>query len=399
MMTKLNRFGLSLFLISLLSLSIMTTAQNFLPYFANPVWSPNGNKIAIVLGSLIEIRDTQTNQVIHSFEGHTAPISMIAWSPNGTHLVSSSSDQTVKIWNTIDGTLLHSLSGHDEPVTAVAWSSDGNQVISSGIENRLSLFVWDAQKGERISQHIAGTIVDMAFSPDGKYLAYTTSLSVHVVDSVTFEAVATSRRVLCCENVMYSLAWSPDGSRLVTGNVRGLVTIWNANTAEIESQFIVNNYHKPDGFAEALSLSWVRDVVFNPDGKTIFSASGDGTLQEWDITTKQLVASAQIEPFKTAAWSPFAGRLGVLETDAYRGAEILNYELDIEVPLASSERLRTFTNICISGDVVQESVIQQIEEAKFTDIIPEIEKLDTEQISPACAADLIAVAEALLAEE
>jgi WD40 repeat protein len=63
---------------------------------------------------------------------------------------------------------------------------------------------------------------------------------------------------------------------------------------------------------EEVPLSWVRSVAFSPDGTQILSASGDGTIQAWDIATQTVIRRMQLDPIGSAAWSPDGTRLAYL---------------------------------------------------------------------------------------
>ena len=110
-----------------------------LPYVAPPEWSPDGEEVAVVVNNSVEVKDAATDQTLYMLAGHVDGISMVAWSPDSSMIATASYDQTVKLWNAVDGALLHTLSGHNDAVTAVAWSPDGNRVISSGVESEPSL--------------------------------------------------------------------------------------------------------------------------------------------------------------------------------------------------------------------------------------------------------------------
>jgi WD40 repeat protein len=51
----------------------------------------------------------------------------VAFSPDGSKLVSASDDDTVKLWK-LDGTLLRTFSGHSAGVNRVAFSPDGKAI-------------------------------------------------------------------------------------------------------------------------------------------------------------------------------------------------------------------------------------------------------------------------------
>src|SRR5260370_806213 len=63
---------------------------------------------------------------------HPASARRVAWSPDGTLLVSAGDDGIVSIWNASDGRLFKQLRGHQGKVNDVAWSRDGKWVASGG---------------------------------------------------------------------------------------------------------------------------------------------------------------------------------------------------------------------------------------------------------------------------
>ncbi|MGH8909640.1 MAG: WD40 repeat domain-containing protein [Egibacteraceae bacterium] len=68
------------------------------------------------------------------------------------------------------------------------------------------------------------------------------------------------------------MAFSPDGKTLASASVDGTVQLWDAATGD------------PLGRLTGHTAE-VRDVAFSPDDKTLASASADGTVQVWDLAT------------------------------------------------------------------------------------------------------------------
>jgi WD40 repeat protein len=94
----------------------------------------------------------------------------VAFSPDGTHLVTASFDHDVRIWHSATGALRARLVGHRNEVHAVAFSPDGGRLVSGG--NDAQVFLWDAREGVLLAT-LAGhsaPITSATFSPDGHFV-------------------------------------------------------------------------------------------------------------------------------------------------------------------------------------------------------------------------------------
>lgn len=68
---------------------------------------------------------------------------MVAFSPDGSRLVSGSDDKTIRLWNTYTGRSLgEPIRGHQGEVRAIAFSPDGSRILSGSTD--MTVRVWDA---------------------------------------------------------------------------------------------------------------------------------------------------------------------------------------------------------------------------------------------------------------
>ncbi len=116
-------------------------------------WSPDGRYIAVgSSASLVELWDTLTGRNVYSYQGHNADVLSIAWSPDGKRIVSGSSDGTAQVWDALTGNNAYTYRGHADyywghltsgaSVNTVAWSPDGSHIASGSSDKTVQ--VWQA---------------------------------------------------------------------------------------------------------------------------------------------------------------------------------------------------------------------------------------------------------------
>jgi WD40 repeat protein len=207
-------------------------------------------------------------------------------------------------------------------VISVAWSPEGSRLLTTATDGVAR--VWDARTGEallKLAGHEADLILSAAWSPDGtRILTFGQDGSAKVWDASTGEALLTFS-----EHNPYSASWSPDGSLIVTTDVfgdLGSAKIWSAATGEVLLDLF------PEGFAFDVDAA-----LWSPDGTRIVTFSGDKLGRIWDANTgEELLAFAGVSGGSGAMWSPggdrfLVGGLGgaVKVFDAHTGEELVNY--------------------------------------------------------------------------
>jgi WD40 repeat protein len=90
-------------------------------------FSPDGKTLASIgsSGQAVTVWEVATGYLLRSLKGHTGTIEQIAFSPDGVHLASACSDETVHIWNVTEDQDARTLQQNDT-VFYVVFSPDGS---------------------------------------------------------------------------------------------------------------------------------------------------------------------------------------------------------------------------------------------------------------------------------
>ncbi len=74
------------------------------------------------------------------FTGHTRPVLSVGFSPDGHHIVSGSSDGTIRVWNATTGeTVAGPFTGHTDSVLSVGFSPDGHHIVSGSHDRTIRM--------------------------------------------------------------------------------------------------------------------------------------------------------------------------------------------------------------------------------------------------------------------
>ena len=120
--------------------------------------------------------------------GHNSSVLSVAFSPDGSKIVSGSYDETIRVWDASTGVeMLPPLRGHDHWVRSVAFSPDGLKIISGSYDETIR--VWDASTGIEMLPPLRGHhdwVRSVAFSPDGsKILSRSSDKTIRIWDANT----------------------------------------------------------------------------------------------------------------------------------------------------------------------------------------------------------------------
>jgi WD40 repeat protein len=272
----------------------------------NPVnsvaFSPDGTKIvsgSYGLQNNLIVCDAKTGQQLFNLTGYPGTVNSVAFSPDGTKIVSGSvgNQNNLIVWDAKTGQQLLNLDGHPGTVNSVAFSPDGTKIVSgsSGLYN--NLIVWDAKTGQQLLNLFdTGTVNSVAFSPDGtKIVSGGHSLRNNLI---VWDAMTGKRlfNLVGHPNPVNSVAFSPNGTKIVSGssgNQNNLI-VWDAETGQKISNLVGH-------------LNTINTVAFSLDGTKIVSGSSgnQNNLIVWDAETGQKILNlvGHLNTVNTVAFS------------------------------------------------------------------------------------------------
>jgi eukaryotic-like serine/threonine-protein kinase len=235
-------------------------------------FSPDGKLIATASDDgMIRLWDLATRllkrQLPHS-AGRQAVC--VLFTPDGRRLASGARDHCLVIWDIESGAEVVRHDAKLGEIEALAVSSVGSVAVAVGAEpGRLALLNYQdgTLRWQNYVASVGGHSVDV--SPDGHSVATTSQRDTLVVD---LDGKAAQRALSDHRDLVFSVAFSPDGARLATGshNEDPTLRIWNMQTGLIQEVL-------PSHIRRVWSLR------FSPDGLRLASASGDGTAKIWEF--------------------------------------------------------------------------------------------------------------------
>ena len=274
------------------------------------------------------MRTVQQYTQIGILNGHTFPVTAIAFSPDGETLISAG-DNTIKLWNLVSGKLIRTLRGHadnwsESAVTSLAVSPNGKFIASGGTDNTVRIwYLKHFLKSERgktftLTGHAQGSwlaqgVRAVAFSRDGKILASGGGdKAIKLWNTKTWEERST---LIGHSDAIASLAFSPvepslistagstiklwkldtddeisfaassapravsfnaNGQTLATGGLKGAFSLW---ALKIEEEVIKDTLHSEE----------IRAIAFSSNGHFFATGSYDKTIKLWNAITGDLI--------------------------------------------------------------------------------------------------------------
>ena len=289
--------------------------------------------------ALLATQNQRLDAVLH---GHEGPVQSVAFSPDGSTLVSGGVDGTVRVWRMPSGDGGDVLFRTEEPVNSVEFSPDGRTLAVASTDE--SMYLLDARTGaeRRRIQHGA-PVIAATFSPDGR-LVVTSNGTPRFWDAATGEPVGTP--LVGHTDIVTSVTFAEGGDTVITSGPDGTIRTWRTadhapllsidtgdpclfvaydqdnDVVACRSGVVIGRWDvrtgEPVGTPLRGHTNTIQDLAFGHDGQVLASTSEDRTVRLWYLATGQQIG----EPMRASdddtfgvAFSPTGATLAVASGD------------------------------------------------------------------------------------
>ena len=230
-------------------------------------------------------------ELIETMKDHSKSVYSVSFSNDGKYFASSSSDKTIKIYNTSTWKLIKTLSNNEYAIKSISFSVD-NKYLAAG-SNGNEIIIYDTKNWDviKILKNHKYAVTSVLFSSNGQYFASGSfDNTVQIYDANNWELIKTLNKH---SNLVYSVSFSPNCKYFASGSFDNTVQIYNTDNWELIKT--LSDYS-----------SYVLSVSFSPDGKHLATGSSDRVVQIYNTDNWELIKTLSDHEYavKSVLFSP-----------------------------------------------------------------------------------------------
>jgi WD40 repeat protein len=260
------------------SLSLTTKGLGLVT--VSPVFNASVDHIAAVQQGRLQVWQTQSATPPQDWHEQAAS-NVVRFSADGKLFAAATEDRRIEVWNTVTWRTVAELSGPTSEITSLAYSGDGYRLVA--LTRDKIVYIWDVRSGRRL-RSLSSSARLACLDRDGSHLALVTNsqrgllqiievnsgrlhLSTRAADTLTPSQFGSfSMRLRSDEPLEVSdITFSPDGKEIA---VAGINTVWlrDTNTGSVLSKI---------GGHQATSIAYISD------GSRLVTLELDGSISLW----------------------------------------------------------------------------------------------------------------------
>ncbi len=240
-------------------------------------FSPDGRALGVgdIGSDVARVFDATSGEELLALTGHDAGVRDVAWSSTSRWIATAGDDGTVRVWDALTGELRSTFSGHRAVVMGISWSPDAALLATVSDDGTARVLTVDddglREVGSLSASGTSAGLIGVAFSPDGERLM-TGDIAIVEVNVWDVTAIGGGERINAEAVPEKAADFSPDSRGVVIGS-EDAVSILDVETA-LPAITI-----EPDPPVDAGLLD------MSPDGHLIAASSWDPAVHVFDAAT------------------------------------------------------------------------------------------------------------------
>ena len=228
---------------------------------------------SIMVWELIKT-DVTTVTPIKRLRGHSHFVSDLKLSSNGHFCISSSWDNSLRLWDISSGKSIQNFLGHQKGILSVCFSKDERQIISGSRDGTIKLWNTIGKCKKTFKENIKNYwIIFVSFLPFDSPSLLSCSWD-GTIDIWNMSSNQIKNRLKGHKGYVQSIAISPDSSLCASGGQEGKIMLWDLQEGKhlysLEAQ------------------DSVHSICFSPN-RYWLCASTDKYLLIWDLESKEII--------------------------------------------------------------------------------------------------------------
>ena len=246
--------------------------ESALPLFA---FSADGGRLVTSSPAHdLQVWETSSGELLGTLPGHAAEVTAVAFAPEGAELASGAANGQLRLWNVDSFSAEHELPGHDGAIQSIAFRPGGETLASGANDGTVRVWSRTLREPLAVLPGLRG-MTAVAYSPDGRFVAVAPrgAGAVELWNPRTVERV---RAMTGSGGAVTQVAFSPDGT-LVAAAVPGAadaheVRIWAADSGMPLATLVATGPGR-------------LSMAFSADGSRMLTTCGDSMVMVWDPRT------------------------------------------------------------------------------------------------------------------